>query len=147
MRLISHNSIATLSSAVGIGHSLSGSGAYNPATTYAQDAVVTNSGKTYISRKASNTGHALTDTTWWVEVDNTTGIPKKARWARIQANTQACRYTLDGTRTPTASVGLNLPRSDNSAYPGEVIGGSADLSLVKVIEQTASASLSVGFFA
>jgi hypothetical protein len=62
-----------------------------------------------------------------------------ARYALIQAETQAVRYRDDGTN-PTSSVGMKIADGESVAYTG-------DLAALRFIEAAASAKLNVLFYA
>lgn len=65
--------------------------------------------------------------------------PAGSRVATITAETQDVRWRDDGTN-PTATVGMLLPK-------GTVFQYSGNLAAIKFIETTASASLSVSYYA
>lgn len=65
-------------------------------------------------------------------------VPNNARWALIVPETQAVRWRDDGT--PTASVGWPLVAAQPLVYTG-------NLKAIRFIEQTASATLNVSFYA
>jgi|TARA_R110000868_G_scaffold27465_1_gene104189 hypothetical protein len=66
-------------------------------------------------------------------------VPTGATRALIVAESQAVRWRDDGT-DPTASVGMPVATSTYLSYDG-------DLSRIKFIEQTASATLNVTYYA
>lgn len=68
-----------------------------------------------------------------------TAIAAGARIAILVCETQAIRWRDDGSN-PTAAIGMPLPVNTIFTYTG-------DLSALKVIEQTASASLNVAYYA
>lgn len=65
-------------------------------------------------------------------------VPMGALIALIQAETQSIRWRDDGTN-PTASVGMLLSAGNTLAYTG-------DLSQIKIIQTTASASVNVSYY-
>ena len=65
--------------------------------------------------------------------------PVGATMALIVAETQAVRWRDDGT-APTASVGMPLATGVSLSYDG-------DLKTIRFIEQTASATLNVSYYA
>ena len=69
-----------------------------------------------------------------------TKIPSGATIAWLTADTQSVRVSVDGT-TPTSLVG-NLIVADNEG----VILNLVDLSVIQVIEASASAVLNVSYF-
>jgi hypothetical protein len=66
-------------------------------------------------------------------------VPVGATMALIVAETQAVRWRDDGT-APTASVGMPLVTGTSLSYDG-------DLKAVRFIQQTASATLNVAYYA
>jgi len=66
-------------------------------------------------------------------------VPTGATLALIVAETQAVRWRDDGT-APTASVGMPLATGVSLSYDG-------DLTAVRFIQQTASATLNVSYYA
>ena len=64
-------------------------------------------------------------------------------FAILQAFTQNVRYTLDGSTTPTASVGFQLAAASMS--PSEFHEPAA-IAAMKLIEETASASVHYVFY-
>lgn len=66
--------------------------------------------------------------------------PDGARLAFLKAETQTVRWRDDGT-DPTASVGMQMLTTD----PAFIYSG--DLSAIKFIQTSASAALSVAFYA
>lgn len=66
----------------------------------------------------------------------TVTVPANARGLYVQVFTQNVRVTVDGVTAPTASVGFQLRPSTDTV---EV--EAAEGSIVKFIEETASASL------
>lgn len=66
-------------------------------------------------------------------------IPANTDWCILQPVTQNVRMTLDGTTTPTPSVGLRLVAGTATKVRG------FRLSNVKLIEETASATVNVTF--
>lgn len=143
MKIILYNQI-TPNSAIGLGFDISAAAAWSILTTYAQAAAVTSGGKTYVSRKGSNTGNAVTSAEWWVEVDTVTGIPLRAQYAKIQADGANCRYTEDGVTTPTAAIGLILYDGSGGNEP-IIVGHANPLANVKVIKAAGSPKVSVQF--
>ncbi len=69
----------------------------------------------------------------------TGGIPAGASVADVIIETQSVRYRDDGT-APTATVGMLI------AAGGEKVFTETDLSALRFIQTTASASLSVSFY-
>jgi hypothetical protein len=67
-------------------------------------------------------------------------VPAQSVYAVVCAETAAVRYTTDGT-TPTATVGMPLASGQCVAIQGE-----GSLSLFRVIQQTAGATLDVSYF-
>jgi hypothetical protein len=65
-------------------------------------------------------------------------VPTGATSVLITVESQAVRWRDDGTN-PTATVGMPLAVGQSIAYAG-------DLSLLKFIEQTASAKLNVSYY-
>ena len=70
---------------------------------------------------------------------NAEGTACKPRAALIVAETQGVRWRDDGT-APTASVGMPLAAGDPLFYDG-------DLTKIRFIEQTGSATLNVSYYA
>ena len=66
-------------------------------------------------------------------------VPAGATMALIVAETQAVRWRDDGT-APTASVGMPLAVGTSLSYDG-------DLRAIRFIQQTASATLNVSYYA
>jgi hypothetical protein len=66
-------------------------------------------------------------------------VPVGANLALIVAETQAVRWRDDGT-APTASVGMPLATGVSLSYDG-------DLKAIRFIEQSASATLNVSYYA
>lgn len=66
-------------------------------------------------------------------------VPPGATMALIVAETQAVRWRDDGT-APTASVGMPLATGVSLSYDG-------DLRTIRFIQQTASATLNVSYYA
>lgn len=66
-------------------------------------------------------------------------VPANARYALITCETQAVRWRDDGT-APTAGVGFPLP-------VGMVLKYTGNLKAFRVIEQTASATVDVAYYA
>lgn len=66
-------------------------------------------------------------------------VPAGATIALIVAETQAVRWRDDGT-APTASVGMPLATGVSLSYDG-------DLRAIRFIQQTASATLNVSYYA
>jgi hypothetical protein len=66
-------------------------------------------------------------------------VPTGATMALIIAETQAVRWRDDGT-APTASVGMPLATGVSLSYDG-------DLRAIRFIQQTASATLNVCYYA
>jgi hypothetical protein len=66
-------------------------------------------------------------------------VPAGATMALIVAETQAVRWRDDGT-APTASVGMPLAVGTSLSYDG-------DLKAIRFIQQTASATLNVSYYA
>lgn len=81
-----------------------------------------------VNLEAPNTGVAVS-----------AAITAGARIAILVCETQAIRWRDDGT-APTSTIGIPLPVNTIFTYTG-------DLSALKVIEQTASAVLSVSYYA
>lgn len=66
-------------------------------------------------------------------------VPATSDYALVQAESQACRWRMDGT-APTASVGNTLAVGDTLIVRRSQYGN------FKIIEQTASAKANVEFF-
>lgn len=66
-------------------------------------------------------------------------VPTGATMALIIADTQGVRWRDDGT-APTASVGMPLAVGVSLSYDG-------DLKAIRFIQQTASATLNVSYYA
>ena len=66
-------------------------------------------------------------------------VPAGATMALIVAETQVVRWRDDGT-APTASVGMPLAVGTSLSYDG-------DLKAIRFIQQTASATLNVSYYA
>ena len=66
-------------------------------------------------------------------------VPTGATMALITAETQAVRWRDDGV-APTASVGMPLATGVSLSYDG-------DLKAIRFIQQTASATLNVAYYA
>ena len=66
-------------------------------------------------------------------------VPSGATMALIVAETQAVRWRDDGT-APTASVGMPLAVGTSLSYDG-------DLKAIRFIQQAASATLNVSYYA
>ena len=66
-------------------------------------------------------------------------VPAGATMALIVAETQAVRWRDDGT-APTSSVGMPLATGVSLSYDG-------DLKAIRFIQQTASATLNVSYYA
>lgn len=66
-------------------------------------------------------------------------VPAGATLALIIAETQAVRWRDDGT-APTSTVGMPLATGSALSYDG-------DLKAVQFIEQTASATLNISYYA
>lgn len=65
-------------------------------------------------------------------------IPQGALFALVQAETQGVRWRDDDTN-PTASVGMLLVAGDTLPYTG-------DLTKLKLIQVTASASVNISYY-
>lgn len=65
-------------------------------------------------------------------------VPAGSEYALVQCETQAVRWRHDGT-SPTASVGMRLTTS------GE-LRVEEQLSLIKFIEETASAKINISYY-
>ena len=63
----------------------------------------------------------------------------RAKYAFIQAETQAVRWRADGT-SPTTTVGHRLLPGESLFYDGNILA-------IKFIEETASAKLNVSYYA
>jgi hypothetical protein len=66
-------------------------------------------------------------------------VPVGATLALVVAETQAVRWRDDGT-APTASVGMPLATGVSLSYDG-------DLKAIRFIQQTASATINVSYYA
>lgn len=66
-------------------------------------------------------------------------VPSGATWALIRAESQNVRWRDDGT-APTASVGIEL-------IVGEALQYSGDLKAIQFIQEAASATLDVAYYA
>ena len=66
-------------------------------------------------------------------------VPTGATMALIVADTQAVRWRDDGT-APTATVGMPLAIGTSLSYDG-------DLKAIRFIQQSASATLNVSYYA
>lgn len=66
-------------------------------------------------------------------------VPTGATMALIVPETQAVRWRDDGTN-PTASVGMPVAVGESLNYDG-------DLSRIRFIQQTASATLNISYYA
>lgn len=66
-------------------------------------------------------------------------IPTGAVMAVVRAETQAVRWRDDGT-APTASIGMEI-------LVGQELHYDADMTTIQFIEETASATLSVSYYA
>jgi hypothetical protein len=71
-------------------------------------------------------------------------IPDGARYALIEAETQAVRYRDDGT-APTAGIGMLLAPASATAYIALWYTGK--LSALRFIEVAASAKLNISYYA
>lgn len=65
--------------------------------------------------------------------------PPGARYALIQALTQAARWRDDGT-DPTATVGMQIAAGDSLFYNGEI-------GHIRLIEEAASTEINVTYYA
>lgn len=68
------------------------------------------------------------------------GIPPSARYALLNPTGGNVRYT-DGGQDPTSSFGIQLLEGEKFWYTG------SDLSLVRVIEESAGAQLNIAYYA
>ncbi len=119
--------------------------AYNAITAYAvADCAIGTDGKYYACLVAT-TGNAPPNSTYWVEVDGTYGIPVRAIYAAIQCQGKSIRYRDDGT-APSATVGMLLPYNANGLPFTELMYNRGPLWLVKIIQSAATAKANVTFY-
>lgn len=139
------------SAAMGVGFTISSPGTYNAGTTYnAGDVVkyvVSGVTKYYGSLQGSNTGHTpnVTNSTFWVEIDGTYGIPVLAQYAVIQTETKGVRWRDDGV-DPTAAIGQLLPPISVTTPVVQLVYNIPGLRKLKIIEVGASALVNVTFY-
>src|SRR6267378_5828979 len=98
-RAISYAQLAP-ATAIGLGYTVGTPALWSTLTTYnLGDVVKDASGNYFVSKAGTNLNHALPVpangkhyTAWWAQIDAVTGIPSKAVFAKLQAETQAVRY-------------------------------------------------------
>ena len=72
-------------------------------------------------------------------------VPANARHCLINVNTQAVRFTTDGT-TPTATKGIHVAANGQISFMDPNIDYRALMGSIQIIQEAASATLDVLYF-
>lgn len=144
MKAIAFHQLTALSSAVGLGFTVAGAAAYDAGTAYSVGTVVTYGGYSWACITAGTGQTPAAGSTYWIQVNATSGIPVDAIHILAIGEVQDIRYREDG-RAPTASVGMILPKGDGSVEVAKWFETSK-LSDIKVIEETTSAKLNLTYY-
>lgn len=73
------------------------------------------------------------------QIIDPTAVPAAAEWAIVQAESQECRWRMDGT-APTAAIGIILAVKDS------VFVHKSQFATFKMIEVTGTAKVNLEFF-